>query len=228
LHRRFHFSIRRERSLRQLNTGETTMKKLFSIALILASTIGAAHAADQALTARAIETAKRVPASLTTNIPGAGRSVVSNMPGPNATIDEVREVSNVPDDQARIVAIRKTFVVTALYDGLPFRVMDVVVDSEGVAYSTTQQSFKDPNGDELRIHVTSYDPIAVDVSVVKADAKVKASRERVAFGDLPVGADAFALREGRLAVQVERLEDNVDLRHESILVGANARFHKEG
>jgi hypothetical protein len=117
---------------------------------------------------------------------------------------------------AQTVAFVKTFVVTATYDGKPYRVMVVVVDSQGLVYSTSQQGgrhVRDPeSGDTLEVKVTSLSPVVFDLSVRKADAKATATRDRVAVGDLEQGHSAFALRENRLAVRVERLDDEVDLR----------------
>jgi hypothetical protein len=202
--------------------------RLISLMLAAALTLTSTHTASAESatnpTAQAIATAKRIPGSLVRNIPSTSWSIVSNMPGPDATDAEVRGVVNADVDDARIVAFRRTFIVTALYDGMPFRVMDVVIDSEGLAYSTSQQSFMAPNGDELRVRVTSYNPITVDVSVAKADARVAASRDRIAFGDLDEGSSALAVREGSLAVKVNRLADAVDLRHQSILVDPTIRL----
>lgn len=167
-----------------------------------------------------INAAKRTAGSL----PGSVAPGAQGRPWTGTASDVPLE----PADKARLAATRKTFVVTAMYEGVPFRVMDVVIDSEGLAYSTSQQSFKDPNGDELRIHVTGYAPVAADVTVVKANKHEGAMRERVAFGDLPQGGDALALRAGHLSVLVERRNDEVDLRSESILGDQAVHLHKAG
>lgn len=155
----------------------------------------------------------------------AARRAPTTLPGPVPNIDSQLTTPSEPADKARLVATRKTFIVTALYDGVPFRVMDVVVDSEGLAYSTSQQSFKDPDGDELRIHVSSFAPIAADVTVVKASTHERATRDRVAFGDVPQGGCAMALRDGHFAVSVERQSDEVDLRAQSIIEDRAIHFH---
>jgi len=117
---------------------------------------------------------------------------------------------------AQTVAFVKTFVVTATYDGKPYRIEVVVVDSQGLVYSTSQQGSRDAQDtesrDRLDVHVTGLEPVAFDLSVRKADAHATATRERVAVGDLEQGHSAFALRENKLAVTVERLDDEVDLR----------------
>jgi hypothetical protein len=114
------------------------------------------------------------------------------------------------------VAFVQTFVVTATYDGKPYRIEVVVVDSQGLVYSTSQQGsrrVRDPeSSDRLDVKVTSLAPVVFDVSVRKADAHAAATRDRVAVGDLAQGHSAFALRENKLAVVVERLDDQVDLR----------------
>ncbi|KLD74126.1 hypothetical protein Y886_34345 [Xanthomonas hyacinthi DSM 19077] len=117
---------------------------------------------------------------------------------------------------ARTVAFVKTFVVTATYDDRPYRVMVVMVDSEGLVYSTSQQGGRSvtdaESPDALKVRVTSLSPVVFDVAVYKAEPNATATRERVAVGDLEQGHSAFALRENKLAVRVERLEDEVDLR----------------
>ena len=117
---------------------------------------------------------------------------------------------------AQTVALVKTFVVTATYEGRPYRIEVVVVDSQGLVYSTSQQGSSDAQDaespDRLDVNVTSLVPVVFDLSVRKADAHAAATRERVAVGDLEQGQSAFALRENKLAVTVERLDDEVDLR----------------
>jgi len=117
---------------------------------------------------------------------------------------------------AQTVAFVQTFVVTAMYDDKPYRVMVVMVDSQGLVYSTSQQGgrgVKDAESrDTLKVRVTSLSPVVFDVAVYKAEPNTTATRDRVAVGDLEQGHSAFALRENRLAVRVERLEDEVDLR----------------
>jgi hypothetical protein len=117
---------------------------------------------------------------------------------------------------ARTVAFVQTFVVTAMYDDKPYRVMVVMVDSQGLVYSTSQQGgrgVKDAESrDTLKVRVASLSPVVFDVAVFKAEPNATATRDRVAVGDLEQGHSAFALRENRLAVRVERLEDEVDLR----------------
>jgi hypothetical protein len=117
---------------------------------------------------------------------------------------------------ARIVAHIKTYVVTASYDGRPYRVMTVVVDSTGLAYSASQQGsdwvHDDESQDALRVRVTSLSPVIFDVAASKADAHAAASRDRVAVDDLPQGHAAFALKDHGLAVEVRRLDDQIELR----------------
>lgn len=117
---------------------------------------------------------------------------------------------------AQTVAFVKTFVVTAMYRGKPCGVTVVVVDSEGLAYSSSQQgdrSAKDAESrDRLEVKVTSLSPVVFDLYVRKADANAIATRDRVAVGDLKQGDSAFALRDDALSVVVERLPDEIDLR----------------
>jgi hypothetical protein len=117
---------------------------------------------------------------------------------------------------AQTVAFVKTFVVTATYEGKPYRIEVVVVDSQGLVYSTSQQgssSVQDSESrDRLDVDVTGLSPVVFDLSVRKDDANAAATRDRVAVGDLEQGHSAFALRENKLAVVVERLGDEVDLR----------------
>ena len=117
---------------------------------------------------------------------------------------------------AKIVAHIKTYVVTASYDGKPYRVMTVVVDDTGLTWSASQQGspvvHDDESEDALSVRVTSLAPVIFDVAATKADAHATATRDRVAVGDLPPGHAAFALRENHLAVEVERLDDQIDLR----------------
>ncbi|MGY3230598.1 hypothetical protein ACVWWJ_002082 [Luteibacter sp. HA06] len=117
---------------------------------------------------------------------------------------------------AQTVAFVKTFVVTATYEGKPYRIEVVVVDSQGLVYSTSQQGSRHvhdaESSDRLEVRVTSVAPVVFDVSARKADAHAAATRDRVAVGDLEQGHSAFALRENKLAVVVERLDDEVDLR----------------
>ena len=117
---------------------------------------------------------------------------------------------------AQTVAFVKTFVVTATYEGRPYRIEVVVVDSQGLVYSTSQQGSRDgqdtESRDRLDVHVTGLAPVVFDLSVSKADARAAATRDRVAVGDLEQGQSAFALRENKLPVVVERLDDEVDLR----------------
>lgn len=117
---------------------------------------------------------------------------------------------------AQTVAFVKTFVVTATYDGKPYRIEVVVVDSQGLVYSTSQQGSRrvqdTESSDRLDVNVTGLAPVVFDLSVRKADAHATATRDRVAVGDLAQGHSAFALREDKLAVVVERLDDEVDLR----------------
>jgi hypothetical protein len=117
---------------------------------------------------------------------------------------------------AQTVAFVKTFVVTATYDGKPYRIEVVVVDSQGLVYSTSQQGSRGmrdtESSDRLDVNVTGLAPVVFDLSVRKADANAVATRDRVAVGDLEQGHSAFALRENKLAVVVERLDDEVDLR----------------
>jgi hypothetical protein len=139
------------------------------------------------------------------------------IPRPNQRVTPIADelIPPIPYT-AQTVAFVKTFVVTATYDGKPYRVMVVVVDSQGLVYSTSQQgsrSARDAESrDELHVKVTSLSPVVFDLSVRKADARAVATRDRVAVGDLEQGHSAFALREKKLAVTVERLEDEVDLR----------------
>lgn len=147
-----------------------------------------------------------VPATLTLGIPALTRGVAP-------VADEL--IPPIPYT-AQTVAFVKTFVVTATYDDKPYRVMVVVVDSQGLVYSTSQQGSRAvedaESRDELKVRVTSLSPVVFDVAVRKADANVTATRDRVAVGDLEQGHSAFALRDNKLAVSVERLEDEVDLR----------------
>jgi hypothetical protein len=117
---------------------------------------------------------------------------------------------------AQTVAFVKTFVVTAMYRDKPCGVTIVVVDSQGLAYSTSQQgdrSAKDAESrDRLEVKVTSLSPVVFDLYVRKADANAFATRNRVAVGDLEQGDSAFALHENALSVVVKRLPDEVDLR----------------
>jgi hypothetical protein len=117
---------------------------------------------------------------------------------------------------AQTVAFVKTFVVTATYDDKPYRIEVVVVDSQGLVYSTSQQARSGvqdtESSDRLDVNVTGLAPVVFDLSVRKADAHATATRDRVAVGDLEEGHSAFALRENKLAVVVERLADEIDLR----------------
>jgi len=117
---------------------------------------------------------------------------------------------------AQTVAFVKTFVVTATYDDKPYRIEVVVVDSQGLVYSTSQQASRGgqdtESNDRLDVKVTGLAPVVFDLSVRKADAHATATRDRVAIGDLEQGHSAFALRENKLAVVVERLADEIDLR----------------
>ena len=133
--------------------------------------------------------------------------------GPAPIADEL--IPPVPYT-ARTVAFVKTFVVTAMYDGKPYRIEVVVVDSQGLVYSTSQQGRRGvqdtESSDRLDVDVTGLAPVVFDLAVRKADANATATRDRVAVGDLEQGHSAFALRENKLAVVVERLDDEVDLR----------------
>jgi hypothetical protein len=117
---------------------------------------------------------------------------------------------------AQTVAFVKTFVVTATYEGKPYRIEVVVVDSQGLVYSTSQQGSRrlrdTESNDRLDVDVTGLAPVVFDLSVRKADVNATATRNRVAVGDLEQGSSAFALRENKLAVVVERLADEIDLR----------------
>ncbi|HVI54639.1 MAG TPA: hypothetical protein VM621_06270 [Luteibacter sp.] len=147
-----------------------------------------------------------VPASLTLNLPAP-------TPAARPIADEL--IPPVPYT-AQTVAFVKTFVVTATYAGRPYRVEVVVVDSQGLVYSTSQQGGShgrdDESDDRLDVTVTGLAPVVFDLSVRKADANAAATRDRVAVGDLEQGHSAFALRDHKLAVVVERLDDEVDLR----------------
>jgi hypothetical protein len=165
------------------------------------------------------------PAAAPRDVANAAASVHAGVP---ATVSlnvrpSMRNVAPIADElippipyTAQTVAFVKTFIVTATYDDKPYRVMVVVVDSQGLVYSTSQQGSRrardGESGDELQVRVTSLAPVVFDLSVRKADAKAAATRERVAVGDLEQGHAAFALRENKLAVRVERLDDEVDLR----------------
>lgn len=167
-------------------------------------------------------------AALAAGPPGAAKAVASvhagvptsqvlNLPRPVTGQPPVADelVPPVPYT-AQTVAFVKTFVVTATYDGKPYRIEVVVVDSQGLVYSTSQQSSRDAqdteSSDRLDVNVTGLAPVVFDLSVRKADAHATASRDRVAVGDLEQGDSAFALRENKLAVMVERLDDEIDLR----------------
>lgn len=148
------------------------------------------------------------------NLP-SGFSMDRPSPDPNAPAIADELIPPVPYT-AQTVAFVKTFVVTATYDGKPYRIEVVVVDSQGLIYSTSQQGsrrVRDPeSGDLLDVTVTGLSPVVFDVAVRKADAKASATRDRVAVGDLEQGHSAFALRDDKLAVEVERLDDEIDLR----------------
>lgn len=156
---------------------------------------------------------------------GAAASVHAGLPvGLSPTIPRsTQRLAPVADElippipyTAQTVAFVKTFVVTATYDDKPYRVMVVVVDSQGLVYSTSQQGgsgVRDAESrDALLVKVTNLSPVVFNVAVYKAETNATAKRDRVAVGDLEQGHSAFALRENRLAVRVERLEDEVDLR----------------
>lgn len=187
--------------------------KLSSIllAIALVATAGASHAQTQ----KQLQEAARVPGSLILGVAAHDDSA-----GLQARPE--------PEGRARLAAQLKTYIVTATYDGKPFRVMNVVVDSEGLAYSTSQQSFHDASGDELYVHVTSIEPVVFTVAVVKGDASAQASRDRVAVEPLAEGASADALRDGHLAVHVERLADTVELRATSILANPHVLVNHNG
>ena len=182
------------------------MRAAMLILLTLAMPEAAAAAAPPGAGNALASVHASVPATLTLNIPGTTRRVAP-------VADEL--IPPIPYT-AQTVAFVKTFVVTATYDDKPYRVMVVVVDSQGLVYSTSQQGsqgVKDAESrDELKVRVTSLSPVVFDVAVRKADAHVTATRDRVAVGDLEQGHSAFALRDNKLAVFVERLEDEVDLR----------------
>ena len=166
-------------------------------------------------------------AVLASGPPGAATAVASvhasvpathilSLPPPTAGMAPIADelIPPVPYT-AQTVAFVKTFVVTATYDGKPYRIEVVVVDSQGLVYSTSQQgrdAQDTESRDRLDVHVTGLAPVVFDLSVRKADAHAAATRERVAVGDLEQGQSAFALRENKLAVTVERLDDEVDLR----------------
>jgi hypothetical protein len=177
------------------------------------------------LTMMVLASPAAVPAS---GPPGAASAVASvhagvpathflTLPRPTAGMAPVADelIPPVPYT-AQTVAFVKTFVVTATYEGRPYRIEVVVVDSQGLVYSTSQQGSRDARDtesrDRLDVDVTSLAPVVFDLSVRKADAHAVAMRERVAVGDLEQGHSAFALRENKLAVVVERLDDEVDLR----------------
>jgi hypothetical protein len=117
---------------------------------------------------------------------------------------------------AQTVAFVKTFVVTAMYGDKPYGVTVVVVDSQGLVYSTSQQGSRSATDakirDKLEVKVTNLSPVVFDLYVRKADANAAATRDRVAVGDIEQGHSALALRENKLSVVVERLGDEVDLR----------------
>lgn len=186
-------------------------------ALALLATL--ASAPTWAAQSRTAYNVTHVPATLTPNVPARtpdyptiADDFTADLTAPLVTPKRLE-----PADKARFVAFRKNYIVTAAIDGHAFRTMNMVVDSEGLAYSTSQQSFRDPAGDMLWVHVTSYAPLIVDFKVVSAAAGATAARDRVAVGDVPVGVKAYALQEGHLSVEIERLADDIDLRAESIL-----------
>jgi hypothetical protein len=133
-----------------------------------------------------------------------------------ATATHPDNIAHRPANEARFVAFRKTFVITALYDNVPFRVVSLVVDSEGLAYSTSSQPFA-ASDDELRVHIRKYNPVIADVWASKGHRGDRAVREMIAFSDIPEGGSALALSDNRLTVLVKRLPDEVDLRSHSIL-----------
>jgi hypothetical protein len=167
-----------------------------------------------AVSAAAPPGAKEAAAVVHASVPGIP---TVNLPRPIAGAAPLADelIPPVPYT-AQTVAFVQTFVVTATYDGRPYRIEVVVIDSQGLVYSTSQQGsrrVRDPeSSDRLDVKVTSLAPVVFDVSVRKADAHAAATRDRVAVGDLAQGHSAFALRENKLAVVVERLDDQVDLR----------------
>jgi hypothetical protein len=178
---------------------------VFALAVAGAAGSGAS-AVEVSVPVRASLPPASIPPTLTLNVPGRIQPIA-----PDAT----ELVPPVPYT-AKIVARIKTYVVTALCDGRPYRVMVVVVDSTGLTYSASQQggrAVKDPESDDaLRVRVTSLSPVVFDVSTTKADAHATATRERVAVDDLPPNHAAFALKENHLAVEVRRLDDEIELR----------------
>ncbi|MET0935306.1 MAG: hypothetical protein ABWX83_04910 [Luteibacter sp.] len=157
-----------------------------------------------------------------TNITAPVRASIPSAPAPGAPPRTVW-VAPVAEElippipySATVVAFVKTYIVTASYRGKPYRIVRVVVESTGLTYSTSQQGARDAidpdSRDMLHIHVRSLAPVVFDVSATKADAHAAATRDRVAVGDLPQGHKAFALKESDLAVEVERLDDEIELR----------------